>query len=366
MLDRAFISACERAIMRAAPSLAPDISRMFHTLFRTAAAIGLLLTCTAGASAATLYLADGSIVIGKITELVDGEDLTVDTEHMGDVVIEWDAIERIEGTAPVNVELFSGDRLAGDLRLDENGLFVNALSDRGVQEIRPEQVFKIEGYTDGLLDGLEGYVDVGVNIIRGNNQVSQVSYSGGVSFDANRFETGVDTTLIINEQDLSPDTRRFTAKGFYNQKLTRRLSVGGLYQFESDDQQELDGRSLVAINVNDRVINTRVQRVTLLGGLALNAEDFANQPATESIEALLGTVYRLRSKWGLDFDSTLYLLPSLSQSRRVRVQFDSALSTDLLSKLEVRLTYYNRFDNQPPVGVTEFDYGITLGLGYDF
>lgn len=285
---------------------------------------------------------------------------------MGDVVIEWSAIETIEGTAQVNVELFNGERIAGNLRRTDGRLYIDSPQREGELELDPLRVFSIEEYTASWLDGLDAYANLGVNIVRGNNQVTQISYGAGASYDANAFTTGIDTTLIVNEQQDADDTQRLTLRAFHNQKLSRRWSAGGIYQFERDDRQQLIGRSLFAGVLNNRLINNRVQRLELSGGLAVNSEDFESDDATQSLEALVGAVHRLRMTSGLDVDTTVYLLPSLSQSGRFRVQTDSTLSMDLFGDLEFSLIYYNRYDSEPPVAVSQFDYGFTLALGYEF
>jgi hypothetical protein len=331
----------------------------------TFALLLVTLAATTGADAAArIHLKDGSVIIGTIEELTDGEDLTVDTEYMDEVVIEWGAIEQIEGTAPVNVELFSGERILGDISLSEEGFFVRTEDER--RELDPDRIFRIDDYTASWLDGLGAYLSLGANVVRGNNQVTQVTYGAGVSYDANSFETGLDSTLIVNRQTNAVNTNRFTASSYYTHFLGRQWTAGARYQFESDEQQELLGRSLLSAAVGNRVINNRVQRLTLSGGLALNAENFENTRAIDSLEGILGVVYRLRSKWDVDFDSSLYVLPSITESGRLRVQFDSTLSADLIGDLDFRLIYYNRFDNRPPAAVENVDYGITLALGYEF
>lgn len=344
----------------------PDRHAFFHlpTMARTLALLSAVLA--APAPAAEVYLRDGSVVIGTIESLTDGVDLTVDTAHMGDVVIEWDAIERIEGTAAVNVELFSGERLVGNLSLQGGQLYVGALDASDGRTIEPDEVFQINKYTDNWTDGLDADLTLGLNLVRGNNEVTQLSYGGGIAYDGNRFESGLDSTLIINEQTDAENTRRFTLRGFHNQKLSGNWTAGGIYQFESDDLQQLQGRSLLAAVLNNRVVNNRRHRLSLSGGLAVNAEDFESTSRSESVEAVLGAIYRLRSEGGVDLDATFYALPSLSESDRVRAQLDATVSADLFGDLDVRLIYFNRYDSDPPVAVSEFDYGLTLALGYEF
>ncbi len=318
------------------------------------------------AVSATVYLVDGSVVKGKLLQLVDGQDLTVDTEHMGDVVIEWNAIETIEGESRVNVELFSGERLAGNLTMNEGQPTLMPLDSESRVALDPENVYSLSEFKHGWGDGFDAHVDLGLNIVRGNNQVTQITYGAGVSYEANSFTSTLDTTLIVNEQTGAADTERFTFRGSHTQRLSRKWSAGAIYQFESDDLQQLIGRSLLAGVLNNRVVNNRTNRLELSGGLALNAEEFDGVDRSESIEGVLGAAYRLRSKSDVDFDLILYVLPSLTDSGRWRVQTDSTLSTDLIGDLEVKLTYYNRYDNRPPVAVRNFDYGLTLGLGYEF
>ena len=136
--------------------------------------------------------------------------------------------------------------------------------------------------------------------------------------------------------------------------------------FESDDRQQLEGRSLLAGQLSKRVINKHDQQLRFSGGVALNVENFDTTARSESFEAILGAVYRLRTRRGIDLDATFYALPSLSDSDRIRAQFDATLSADLFGDLDARLIYYNRYDSAPPVAVSEFDYGLTLAFRYSF
>ena len=64
--------------------------------------IVMIAFASISANAAEVHVKDGSVVIGTITGLVDGEDLIVDTEYMDDVVIEWDAVNDIPKISPLH------------------------------------------------------------------------------------------------------------------------------------------------------------------------------------------------------------------------------------------------------------------------
>jgi len=312
-------------------------------------------------NAAEVYLKDGSVVIGTIKSLADGEDLDVDTEYMDVVTIDWDAIDEIRGTRTVDVELFDGRRILGKVDLNENGL---SIIGEDTLTVQLAEVFAIDEVNDTFWQALDVYTDLGMNIIRGNNQVTQVSFGGGIGYNARKFEIKIDGTTIINEQTDALDTRRVTLSGVYTYKFGNNWTGSGLLQFERDDQQGLKGRSLLGGALGRRLYNNRRMRFDLFGGIALNSEEFVGEPRTETPEGLLGAAYRLRASRGIEFDVSLIVFPSLETSDRVRSQFDSSLSIDLFADFDFKLTFYDRYDSQPPVGNETHDYGLTLGLSW--
>jgi len=311
--------------------------------------------------AAEVYLKDGSVVIGTIKRLADGEDLDLDTEHMGVVTIDWDAIDEIHGSRIVDVQLFDGRRILGKVDLNENVL---SIIGEDTLTVQLAEVFAIDEVNDTFWQALDVYTDLGMNIIRGNNQVTQVSFGGGIGYNARKFEITIDGTTIINEQTDALDTRRVTLSGVYTRKFANNWTGSGLLQFERDDQQGLKGRSLLGGALGRRLYNNRRMRFDLFGGLALNSEDFEGEPRTETPEGLLGAAYRLRAARGIDFDASLIVFPNLETSGRVRTQFDSSLTIDLFADFDFKLTFYDRYDSQPPVGNETHDYGLTLGLSW--
>ena len=305
-----------------------------------------------------------AVVIGTILSLTDSEDLVVDTEYMDEVVIEWQAVEKVQGTQVIEVELFNGERLFGEIVVDEKGISI--IGSETTVTLPRDRVYSLAEVNESFWEGLSLYTDVGMNVVRGNNEVTQLSFGAGVGYDGRDFETSVDATTIINEQTEGQDLRRATLAGNYTYRLPRNWQASGLLQFESDDQQGLNLRTLVGGALGNRVYNQRRMRIDLHGGLVVNSEEFEGQPRNESLEGLLGGVFRLRSARGIDIDASLWVLPSLEQSDRVRLQFDGSLSIDLFADLDFKLTVYDRYDSQPPEGNDTNDTGVTLGLSWSY
>ena len=105
-------------------------------------------------------------------------------------------------------------------------------------------VFQMAEVNETFWEALHVNTDLGMNLVRGNNQVTQLSFGGGIGYDATDFETQINATTIINEQTAAEDTRRATLDATYTHKFDGGWEAIGLYQFESDEQQNLNGRSL--------------------------------------------------------------------------------------------------------------------------
>ncbi len=328
---------------------------------KSAALVALCLGGTSIANAAEFQLADGSIVIGSIIRLENGEDLVVDTEHMDEVVLAWDSVMQIRNTETVQVELFDGRRFAGKLRRDATEI---ELEGEFTLQLAAGDVFEIREYNETFWEGFSANTDLGMNIVRGNNEVTQLSIGAGLGYIDQSFETSLRGSIIINEQTDAEDTRRSTLAGSYTHKYNKGWQAIGSLQFEADEQQELDNRTLLSGSFGKRVYNQRKHRLELFAGVAINSERFSGLSKNETLEGLLGSRYRMRSF--ADIDATLMILPNLEEDDRNRVQFDASMSFDLYEDFDFKITVYDRYDSKPPVGNEKNDYGVTLGLSWSY
>ena len=328
---------------------------------RSIAIVIVLLGAFGLANAAEIHLEDGSVIVGSIISLEDGDDLVVDTKHMDEVTIEWASVTQLRNTEVVDIELFDGRRFTGKLRRDGADIALEGVS---TIQLTANDIFRIDEYSETFWEGFNADTNLGMNLVRGNNQVTQLSIGTGIGYDSQNFETSLRGTAIINEQADASDTRRSTLTGSYTHKFNDGWQAISSLQFEADEQQNLDGRTLLTGAIGKRVYNQRMHRLELFAGVALNSERFSGLPQNETLEGLLGTRYRMRSF--ADIDTTLVALPSLEGNDRLRVQFDAAISFDLYSDLDFKITVYDRYDSRPPAGNEKNDTGLTLGLSWSY
>ncbi|MEM1081030.1 MAG: DUF481 domain-containing protein, partial [Pseudomonadota bacterium] len=69
----------------------------------------------------------------------------------------------------------------------------------------------------------------------------------------------------------------------------------------------------------------------------------------------------------LDLSTSLEIIPSLTESGRIRGEFDITLNWEIVNDLSWQLNFYDSYDNRPPTeAASENDFGVTTSLAYDF
>jgi hypothetical protein len=67
-----------------------------------------------------------------------------------------------------------------------------------------------------------------------------------------------------------------------------------------------------------------------------------------------------------DLTTTFYVLPSLTRSGHVRLELESDFRVELLSDFYWSVNLFESFDNDPPPGGADNDFGVTTSVGWSF
>ena len=105
----------------------------------------------------------------------------------------------------------------------------------------------------------------------------------------------------------------------------------------------------------------------MLAGLALLREDFETRETSESIEAVFGTQYTFfrYDDPEANIDGGLLVLPSLTESGRVRSEFQLRSRYEIVDDLFFEVSTYFSYDSDADTETgSNSDYGVTTSLGY--
>ena len=315
-----------------------------------------------------VFMTNGDRLTGEIKQLEHGK-LVVSTNSMGQVLIEWDDISRIESDFEFQFERTDGTRVTGAIEDASEDLKISLANDEQTIDFAHQNVVRISQIEDTFWDRLKGSMTFGYSFTKASN-IAQ----GNLGFRAThrteiRAFTLDGSTIVTSDQsnesthraNLSFDMTRFRNNRWFNSYL-----IG----LESNDELGLNLRTSIGAGVGRYLIQTNTSELAFLGGLMGTTEALAGDVSSqENIEGLLGMDYSryLFDDPAVDLSVRLTAYPSLTESGRTRAQLDVNLRWEIISDLFWDLNYYDTYDSNPPSGsLSTNDYGVVTSLGWSF
>ena len=261
-----------------------------------------------------MVLLNGDRITGEVKELAYGQ-LKFSTDDMGTLYIEWSKIASLTTAQQLQVELADGRRVFG--QAPEAGVSRGALS-------------------------LRGGAPAGAVVVP--MEVPLTSQDGGRASQR--------AALVGTRERFMPDR-------YYRESAL---------EFTRNQELGLDLRSLVSLSFGRYLIQDQGHEWRAGIGLAASAERGYDGNRRESLEAQFSSSVRL-----FNFDSPqlnlvagLTLLPSLSDTGRLRGESSLKLRRELAPDLFLEFGFYDSYDNRPAEGAEKNDWSVVTSLGYTF
>lgn len=362
-------------LVRICPSqFARLVAWSFHRVGSTIVNVSLLVALATAGPACAVEKTD-------VVELKNGNRLTCDvkglerglleasTDSMGTVKIEWKDVVRLESSETFRVELDDETTLFGSLVPAADAGYLRVRSAGEVTDIRIERVVVLSPFESSFWDRIDGHVSFGMSYTRASD-VAQVNFGFGATYNdrdnraslqASSISTVEDDDSTTARHDIALDYRRFLGSGWY------ALGIAGL---QRNDQLGIDRRTYTGLGFGQALLRDSRRLLALTAGVTVNREDTAqrgaNQTTAEALVAAEFAIYDLESPT-TDLSAAVTVFPNLTDTGRVRIQFDARLRKELITDFFLDLTFYSTYDNEPPsFGASSTDYGFVTSLGYSF
>jgi hypothetical protein len=317
-------------------------------------------------------LVNGDIITCDIQNLRRGI-LRVGTDSMGDLDIEWTDVAGITSDHHLLIETVEGIRYFGKLVSSDDPavIRVQVTGEQGESaeplEVAKAQVVLITPVDEKLRDRLDLDLNLGYSYTK-SSDVAQFTFGAHASYRAKKYLLRFDATSIRTAQQEAPDSRTQEAILDYRHFLKKRwfaLALGGL---QENTELGLDLRTFAGGGGGRNLIQTNRTELALSGSLtAAHEEPTEGTDATDSLEANFGLEYRyfVFKQPKRDVLVQFALIPSLTESGRVRSNFTTRFRLELIKDFFWELQVFTSTDNQPPAGaVSDSDYGIITAFGY--
>jgi hypothetical protein len=343
----------------------------FGTACGRLAAITLLILATVqrAADAAqktdVVELKNGDRITCEIKKLDRGK-LTVKTDGIGTLSIEWDDVARVTSTTIYDVELVDGSRVYGALeRADAGG--VDVAGAMGQTHLLLADVVRVTPLGGTFWRRLDGSMNGGFSFTEANVQ-TQWTFNADVSYRSRYWlsELSGDSSLTTQE-DAERQTRNTLT--LRTQRFLRpRWSALGFVQFQQNEELSLDLRSVLGGGIGRVLAQSNRTLVELLGGVAFTREEYAGADDVKVAEVVGG----VNLEWftfdgrSTSLDTAAISYYALNLDNRLRLELDTSFRSDIVGDLYWSINLFNSFNSAPPPDEKRNDFGVSATIGWSF
>lgn len=314
-----------------------------------------------------IHLKNGDVITGNIKELDRGK-LRFKTRTMDTVYVNWVEIESIESDKYLRIERVDGgfnygviqeSDLSAGLVVEDHGeeTEVPILSVSTIQPIRLEESFWRR---------LEGDVSAGIDYKKASDLLL-VNLSSNVRFKEEKYELSFGANWNETSRTQDNSSSRADVSGNYTRFLRNRWFWKGSTGFERNEELGLDLRAIVGATAGRYLVQTPTLRFELNAGLAGNWEE-RQDGTTTSAEGLIRSSLDI-FKYTIPItrlSASVSVFPGITESGRLRVNSDVTLRNEIIRDLFWDVSFYSTYDNRPPQGASQEDYGIVTSIGATF
>ena len=327
----------------------------------------LMLFCRF-ALADQIVLNNGDRLTGTIVKS-DARELVIKTGYAGEVTVQWSAIKNIDSAAPLHVESKDGQTTVGVVKSEDGKLDVQT-TDKGEVAVAKDSVSLIRSQSEqsayeqtlhpDWLHSWAGGVNFSFALTRGNSETKNL----GLAFIADRKTLRDHLGLYMNSvyatNDAPAAVPNLTAKAIqggarYDHDLTPRLFGFVAGDFQTDELQLLDIRSVVSGGLGLHLIESERTTLDLLGGGNYTHEKYdtfsrnvAGLTLGEELATKLGAFTSLTQK--------LYFYPDLSETGEYRATFNFGTVTKINKWLGWQNAFGDIYVTNPPPGTRQMTF----------
>jgi len=336
----------------AASACAPLLALLVVTAMRDAAADDLVV------------LTSGNRMTGAIVELSRGV-LTFAIDGAGRVDIDWNNVEALESTEPMQVELVAGERFSGSIRTASPTRLV-VVTDSGAVPVESVDVVRITPLRTGFLARTRGSLELGFNALNANDELDWTIH-GELAHRMQHYLTELSVDSLVRRRDDAERQQRNDVVLQSRRFLRNRWFGLGILELEENRELGLRSRALFGAAVGRTLRQTNRTILAVYAGLDYERERYRELPGTESDTEALGA---LEWDWfevngDTELEAKLTVFSSLEHSRN-RAKLAVTLRRTIVRGYYWSVSLYEDYDSDPPADFEDTDYGLGLAIGRQF
>jgi len=338
-------------------------------LFATAVVLSIFGSDAAAREKIDLVHIDyGAVLKGEIRSMSMGR-LSLHTDEMDIVSVKWSHVTGAESIYKFDVETEDGTAYFGSLATTEEPGWLVVTSESANDTLAVGTVVLISPIKRSVWRRIDGYLNLGLSFTK-SNEVFQFTFGWLASYRTPVDALTFSADLIFNRTEDVTTTQRQDYVLSYQRSLVKKTFGELVVAPQQNVAMGVQLRTVLATAFGINPIQSNHDVLSLAVGIDWNRERSTGpEPERETWEALARASY---SFFRHDFPVTnistsLTAFPSLTISERIRLEFDTTLTRELVNDLNTSLRIYGSHDEDPPArGAAKTDYGIIFSLGWSY
>ena len=314
----------------------------------------------------SLILKNGNVIVGEIKEMDMGV-LQIETPYSdSDFKIEWDGVKEIYSQSVMLIELEHGGRHTGTLTFSDSGKIWIKEDNGALYTVDRSEIISLMELESGFLSRLKANIDVGYSLTKAKTQ-QQLTVNSRVAYLAENWKADIYFNDLASSQDSTESIRRTDYGLGYRYLLPLDWYASADLTFLSNTEQSIKRRTNIKLGGGNYFFRTNKALWGFGGGVSANLEQFTNDSADrQSLELFFGTDINLFDVGDLNFLTSAYAYPSMTDGGRWRSDVRLDVKYDLPLDFYIRAGVTVNYDNRPAEAGSELDYVFTTGFGWEW
>lgn len=314
----------------------------------------------------SLVFKDGSYLVGEIKSMDRGV-LKVKTNFSkSDFNVKWEEVKELYTPSLFLFSTTENRRLYGRISTDEYGDLIIQLADSTVVNTTPEDIIFIQSLNQGFRDRLYAGIDLGFTLTKSQNQ-RQFSFRSQAGYLSEKWSIDYALNNIISSRDDVEDIRRGDGSITLKYVLPREWFLIARNEFLYNNEQLLDLRSNTLFGLGKYLIRNNYLYWSIYSGATYNNENYRGEGNDRnSGEAMIGGELNLFDIEDFSLLVNIIAYPSLTESRRLRIDNRIDLQYDLPLDFYIKTGFTLNYDNQPVAGAAQSDYIWQTTFGWSW
>jgi Protein of unknown function, DUF481 len=293
----------------------------------------------------------------------------------GTVSVQWSKVANLQSTQLFIVKTEDGSVYTGTLNTPETPagqpvkIQVTESPEKEVVLNSPKIVGMSET-SDKFWQRFNGQLNFGVIHSKGNES-TQYSLGSQTEYLRERWSAQASlSSTLSSSTGTSASTRNLLDLSASHLLPWNNYFYSGLGSFLQSSAQGITLQTTIGGGVGRYLKNTDHSKISLLGGLAWQGTNY--QPSIVPVgsqnlaAAVISADVNLFRFNKTTLSVTAALLPALSEPGRVRFNTNVNYYIKIVSNLSWNISFYDNWDNRPPVGFSGSDYGSSSGVTWTF